>query len=192
MQGNSRIFALFVAGESALGILAVLLSWWAEIPLRTQLRWEAAGAYRGLAACAAMVVAFLISRHIPWKPLAELGRQMDGLIREIFRTSSWPELAIISAAAGIGEELLFRGVLQPWIGMYSSPLVGLAIASLLFGAVHAMSTTYFIAATLLGVFLGWMTMTYDDLIGPIVAHALYDFVAIMLIRSSLDSPTTQN
>ncbi len=187
MPGNPRIFALFVAGESALGILAVLLSWGAEIPIRSQLRIEGASFARGLAACSLMIVVYLISRRISWKPVADLGRQMDRLIQEIFATSSWPELAVISAAAGIGEELLFRGVLQPWIAMYSWPLVGIVIASVLFGAVHALSTTYFVAATLLGLFLGWMTEAYDDLVGPIVAHAVYDFVVILLIRRNVEA-----
>ena len=94
-------------------------------------------------------------------------------------------LALLSSA---GEELLFRGVLQTLIGRWTTPIVGLVVASFLFGLAHALSKVYFLLATVIGFFLGWMAWYYHDLAAPIVAHAMYDFVALMyLSRSRLSS-----
>jgi membrane protease YdiL (CAAX protease family) len=63
--------------------------------------------------------------------------------------------------------------------------VGLVIASLLFGAMHAVSRVYFILATVIGFCFGWMTWYYHDLVGPMVAHGVYDFVALLYLTRSL-------
>ena len=62
------------------------------------------------------------------------------------------------------------------------------LVSLLFGLAHAMTTSYFVIASLVGAYLGWLAMTYADLIAPIIAHALYDFVAILYFRYRIDCP----
>ena len=182
MQGNPRNFALFVTMESALGFLAVLIAWWTGISLTDRLDVSGANLARGLVACLPMLAAFWVASFSQWRPLVELRLQVERLVKEIFGQNSWPELAVISLTAGLGEELLFRGALQGWISSYTGATVSVAIVSLLFGVAHAMSVTYFVAATAIGLFLGWLTEAYDDLVAPIVAHAVYDFVAILVIR----------
>jgi membrane protease YdiL (CAAX protease family) len=102
--------------------------------------------------------------------------------------SLW-ELALISLAAGVGEELLFRGVMQTALARWSgSTAVGVGLASLAFGAVHAVSLTYLVLAGLIGVYLGWLFLATDNLAPPILAHAIYDFAALVyLLRSDTGS-----
>ena len=57
-------------------------------------------------------------------------------------------------------------------------LVGVAI---LFGLLHAVNVAYAVLAALMGLYLGWLWMATGNLAVPIVAHAVYDFLALVYI-----------
>ena len=38
---------------------------------------------------------------------------------------------------------------------------------------------------LIGFYLGLLAMEYEDLVAPIVAHALYDFLALLYMRKKI-------
>ena len=84
------------------------------------------------------------------------------------------EIMILAAAAGIGEEVLFRGVLQPSMGFWAT--------SLAFGLLHALTPAYFVLAALMGAYLGWLQMETGNLLVPIIVHWLYDALAFWLLR----------
>ena len=44
-----------------------------------------------------------------------------------------------------------------------------------------MTRPYAVVAGLVGVYLGWLQMVSGHLLAPIVAHATYDFVALMYL-----------
>jgi len=182
MDRNARTFALAILFEAGLGFAGVALAEWAGLSLQSRLEVTPAAVARGLLASLPMLAGLVVLTHCPWSPIARLQRQVEGIVREVFAESRWFELALICLAAGLGEELLFRGALQPWVGKWTPPAVALATVSLLFGAAHAMSAAYFVAATLIGLYFGWLTMAFNDLVAPIVAHALYDFVAILYLQ----------
>ena len=52
--------------------------------------------------------------------------------------------------AGIGEELLFRGVVQALLERWLGPWIALGVASILFGLVHALTPTYALLAAFAG------------------------------------------
>jgi membrane protease YdiL (CAAX protease family) len=110
------------------------------------------------------------------------------------------QLAIVSLAAGLGEELLFRGLVQAGlsnlIGGEYGPWIALAIAAALFGVCHWLNTTYAILATVAGLYFGLLLLWTGSLWTPIVAHAAYDFVALIylvrprhLVRSGIERPS---
>jgi membrane protease YdiL (CAAX protease family) len=88
---------------------------------------------------------------------------------------------LISLAAGVGEELLFRGLLQAAIADWLHPWAGLGIASLVFGLAHSITRTYAVLATLLGAYLGGLWLACDNLLAPMITHALYDFLALLYL-----------
>ena len=68
----------------------------------------------------------------------------------------------------------------------------LAIASVLFGVCHWLNTTYAILAMLAGLYFGLLLVLTGNLWTPIMAHAAYDFIALLylvrpnhLVRSSI-------
>ncbi len=182
MQPKARTFALAVLLETGLGFVGVLIAWVAEISLRSRMQITEPAVTRGLIASLPMLVMLAVMTWSRWGPLVELRTQVEGLVRELFVESSWIELAMICFAAGLGEELLFRGALQPWVARWTNPTTAIVVVGVLFGLAHSLSTTYFVCAALVGCYFGWLAETYHDLVAPIVAHAGYDFVALMVVR----------
>jgi membrane protease YdiL (CAAX protease family) len=175
-------FAMAVVVEGGLTLIGLLLAGLFGVSLRElvpeagePLAWALA---RGVAVTVPMVAVFFLLVHLPWRSLRQLRHQVESLIDEMFPTASIPQLALVAVLAGIGEELLFRGVLQTLLVNWTTPAMGLVVAGLLFGLAHALSKLYFVLATLIGVSFGWMVLHYHDLVAPMVAHSLYDFVAL--------------
>jgi uncharacterized protein len=176
-------FPMAVVVEGAIALVAVALAWLFGVPLRDQMPETGAkfavAAARGLAATVPMLVVFWWLVHSDRATLRELRHQVDRLIGEMFPAASVGQLALVATLAGVGEELLFRGVLQTVLGWWATPIVGLVIASLLFGLAHALSRVYFLLAAVIGLYLGAFTWYFNDLVAPIVAHGVYDFVALV-------------
>ncbi len=66
-----------------------------------------------------------VSQRIPW---ASPDGPMGDAFREMVGPLSFPAVFALAVFSAVGEELFFRGILQPWLG--------LPITALLFGAVH--------------------------------------------------------
>ncbi len=176
-------FPMAVIVEGGIALVAVLLTWLFGVPLRELLP-TSSNAFlhavaRGLLATLPMLAIFFWLVRSRWKPFAELRTQVEQILAGMFPNATIGQLALVAALAGVGEELLFRGVVQTIFGWWTSPLLGLALASLLFGVMHALSKTYFVLATTIGLGLGWLTWHYHDLVAPIVAHSTYDFIALL-------------
>lgn len=181
-------FGIAVAVEGGIAILAVLLAWLFSVPLREQFAtWgvplaQAAG--RGIVATLPMLLVFGVLVQSRQPALRQLREHVEGLVREMFPRKSAVEFAMVALLAGVGEELLFRGVLQTKLIVWTTPVIGLVLTSVLFGLAHALSRTYFAFAVAVGAYLGWLTLRYDDLAAPMVAHGLYDFVALVWLARS--------
>jgi membrane protease YdiL (CAAX protease family) len=181
-------FPMAVIVEGAIALAAVILAWLFGVPLREMIPEHGmalvAAIARGLMATVPMLVAFWWLVHSDRPALRELREQVDRLIGEMFPAAGVGQLAFVAVLAGVGEELLFRGVLQTIFGWWTTPTVGLVLASLLFGLAHALSKVYFLLAAVIGFYLGGLMWYFDDLIAPIVAHGVYDFVALTYLSRS--------
>ena len=101
-------------------------------------------------------------------------------------TSSWERTPVIAVGTffgilwvvALGEEFLFRGLVQQWLGDWlKSPWAGLVIASLLFGGVHLWyqafpNWRFAVLAALAGVFYGMAFRKAKSIRSSMVAHAL--------------------
>jgi len=85
----------------------------------------------------------------------------------------YPHAVLFGLLAGIPEEILFRGALQP--------AVGVLIASLVFGALHALNPAYFVYAAGAGLLLGDLEIWRGGLWTPIAAHAVIDAIMFALL-----------
>jgi len=139
----------------------------------------------GLLAAVPMVAGLFAMDWIPLGALVRLKRLVQKLVMPLFRDATTAELALVAVLAGIGEELLFRGLLQDAlavsIGGTAGMWIGLSVAAAVFGLAHAVTRTYAVLATAVGVYLGWLFLATGNLIAPMVAHAVYDFVALVYL-----------
>lgn len=97
-------------------------------------------------------------------------------------------LFLMAAGAGVGEEALFRGVLQNWaIEQVAdtqfadlSVVSGVFVSSFAFGLAHAITASYFIFAFAAGVVF---SIEYLNCGLPAAAftHGLYDFIAFIVV-----------
>lgn len=141
-----------VAGELGLGALAGIASWVVAI---------------GAALCVAMIVTAAGGEElIPKKPPAAIG-WIAGL----------PLLVRIAVAvsAGVFEELFFRGLLQPRIGIVAS--------TVLFAVAHASYGQPFllVGITVLSVVYGLLVRWRQSVWAAVAAHALFDLVQLLVI-----------
>lgn len=163
-----------VVVESAFVLVSVVAAWMLGVD-----PWHGAGFdFRSLlssiAATLPMVAGLLVMIHWRVRPFVELNQLLEETIGPSIRACQWYDFVVMSILAGLGEELLFRGVLQP--------LLGIVIASFLFGSLHWLNWAYAAIATIYGFYFGWLSATTDNLIVPIAVHAAYDLVAFAMLQ----------
>ena len=99
-------------------------------------------------------------------------------IRHFFAQSRVTDLIFISLMAGIGEEALFRGVIQQQFGIVA--------ASIVFGLAHCISPAYVIVTVLMGLYIGFIYQATQSLLVPVQLHFVYDLAALLYLRYAID------
>ena len=167
--------------EGGVAALAAVLSWVFGLPLGENLKLSPIAVGQGIAACAPLAALMLVVAYVPLEPFQRFNQLVETSVTPLFRDCNWRQLALISALAGFGEEWFFRGVLQRGLIPYLGPLAACFTAACLFGLAHAVSTLYGLLATLIGLYLGWLWQATDNLLPPMLAHGLYDFIALIFL-----------
>lgn len=80
-------------------------------------------------------------------------------------------LLVIAVIPAIGEELLFRGVLQKLFQAWSGKHAGIVITAILFSAIH-LEFSGLLPRIFLGLFLGYLFYWTNNLWFPIIVHFL--------------------
>ena len=174
---------LAIAGESFLVLLAVGWTRYRGLPLDAGSGPWVRNAVAGLVAAAAFAVVnhWLLCHAPAVRAVRAVRRVYRDILKPVFSGIGVREVVVIALAAGIGEELLFRGALQPEIGLLP--------ASLVFGALHMGgrgTLTFGCWVALMGAALGWLAAATGGLLAPVVAHAVYDAAALVHIRWGRD------
>jgi hypothetical protein len=188
-------FGMAVAVEGGIAAVAMVAAWVFHVSLRDQFPARgaplAAAVGRGVLATLPMLAAFWVLVNSDWPVVRSLREQVEWLVREMFPTGNILQFAMVATLAGVGEELLFRGVIQTKLGEWTTPTFGLVTTSFLFGLAHALSALYFAFAVAVGAFLGWLALQYDDLLAPMLAHGLYDFLALTYLSRNVAGLTNK-
>jgi membrane protease YdiL (CAAX protease family) len=174
-----NLAALF---EGALAGLAFAIGWSVGIsPLaHLSFTWSAAG--WGLAGALPMIALFLLGHYYPVGPFKGVKRFLVDMLGPLLDCCRWHELLLLSVIVGLCEEILFRGVLQPWLERWGDPF-GLIASNVLFGLAHFVSPLYALLTGLAGLYLGVLFDATGErnLLIPILTHAAYDFVAFLIV-----------
>lgn len=174
MKTPLRFLAL---GELSLAVIGLV---WAElrsvtIPYRIDARAVGQAILLALVFSVVNISLYHIGRR--FRRPAAVYTFMENELFPLFRRIKTGDLLVLLVLVGLGEELLFRGVLQQEIGLLG--------ASVLFGVLHGPSRALWplaVWATAMGVCLGFVYETSGNLVVPALAHALYDGAAIAYAR----------
>jgi len=85
--------------------------------------------------------------------------------------------------APVGEELLFRGLLYPWIKQAGFPRMALWGTAILFAAIH-INLVLFVPLLVLALALTALYEWSDNLLAPIVAHSVFNALNLALLHFS--------
>jgi membrane protease YdiL (CAAX protease family) len=171
--------------EGSLALVALAVGWFLPAPPWRQIHWTWPAAVEGAAAAVPLLAAMLALRSVQVGPFGRLNRLVDEFVVPLFAGCGIADFALIAVVAGFGEELLFRGVIQAALATWLNITAGLVTASLLFGVAHIITPTYAILAALIGAYLGWLAIYSEDLLAPIVTHAIYDFAALVYLTGGV-------
>jgi len=90
-------------------------------------------------------------------------------------------LVIIAILPGIGEELIFRGVLQKQLGfLFNNKVIAIWVAAFIFSAIH-LQFEGFLPRFVLGLVLGYLYYWTGNLWITMIAHAFNNGIQIILI-----------
>lgn len=97
----------------------------------------------------------------------------------------WREAALLAFLSGVGEELFFRGAMQPTVGLW--------ISSTVFALVHLPPRRALLSWTalawLLGLTFGWAFEATGNLAAPITAHFVINLFNLRHVSSFAPPPS---
>jgi uncharacterized protein len=173
------------AFEGGLAVVAVALGWLLGHRPTATFHPIMRDAALGIAATLPPLGLFWLCLKCPLRPFRTIAQILDETLVPLFQDCPMMQLAIIAALAGVGEEMLFRGVIQAGvtaeIGGTQGVWLGLLVAAALFGLLHPVTPTYALLAAIIGLYLGWLWLACGNLLVPIVAHGVYDFLALICL-----------
>lgn len=116
----------------------------------------------------------LATKHFEW------ARELNASFRDLLGPLTGREILILALASSIGEELLFRGALLPWLGVW--------VQAALFAALHVGPKKRFLpwtaSAFVLGAAFGELAVRTGNLGGAIAAHFMINFLNLRYIVGS--------
>jgi membrane protease YdiL (CAAX protease family) len=127
----------------------------------------------GLALAAIAIAATrVVTVRFPW------GRQLHRDLRPMACDLSLGHILLLAGFSSLGEELLFRGLL--------TPVIGVCTGAMLFGLAHQIagpSRWVWVGwASVVGVGLGAVFAATGSLVGPLLAHAVMNAVNLAYLR----------
>jgi len=178
-------FRMAVWVEGGLAVIALIVGFlfglylWEHIWCNWETLWQIAW---GLAP---LIAGYFVLLALPLSGVQRVGNIVRELFRQYMATLKLWQLAVIAALAGIGEELLFRGLIQLGLSHFMDVWLAILITSLLFGLAHAITFTYFLLTFIISLYFGWLFVHTGNLFVPIAIHALYDFFVFLYVRHTL-------
>jgi membrane protease YdiL (CAAX protease family) len=170
----TRIQILMAMGVTAVVLLLVSRIWLLFDPVAMlPLEWSAQAVLWGIGIGLGVTAASAVVYRL-WPAYR---KSADFYLELVIKPLALPDVIWLGLLPGLSEELLFRGVLLPAIGL---TWFGLVISSLCFGVMHfsgSQQWSYVIWATIIGLVLGVSALATGNLLIPIVAHITTNLIS---------------
>lgn len=117
--------------------------------------------------------------------MKEMERQLMEMTKYLTDFQTIPELLmgilVIGVLAGIGEEMFFRGVVQPKMHLYTGSVHwGIWITAIIFSAIH-IQFYGFLPRVFLGAVFGYLYVYSGSLVYPILAHIFNNTFTVIMV-----------
>lgn len=186
MPTKTRFLTLATWFEGGLILLAYALGWLLSVDPLAAWSFDPAALGLGLAGTLPLCLVFAATYRFPFAGMRDIKNFLvDKLGPLLGGCGAW-ELLYLGLLAGVSEEILFRGFLQPWLERDWGWLGGLVFSNMIFALVHWVTPLYALLAGLTGAYLGW-AMDFGgerNLLIPTTIHALYDFLAFLAVAAT--------
>lgn len=173
MTEGPSLARLSLVFYGAVGLGALAISWWRTGDPCALVRLPASPWPLAAGAAAGVVVAFASRATVSWGPMRDLVDELAPVLQGLRPLDA----LVLALSSGLAEEALFRGALQPWLGLVP--------ASLLFGLVHVPVTrrlrVWPLFAFVVGLGLGWLALVGGTWLGAGVAHAMVNYLNVRWI-----------
>ena len=179
MTPSDRLTVVALATQGGLGLTALVAARTSGVAVRWGIDRPVVGVLAGLAVAVLLAAANYRWLHAPTGVFTRVRRAVDDVLVPTFAILTPPQIVGVSLAAGVGEELFFRGWLQA--------VVGWLPASLAFGLAHVAGARMFAFgawATGMGAVLGGLAIGTGGLLAPMTAHACYDMLAFQYLGAA--------
>jgi uncharacterized protein len=178
----TRTQLLIAMGVTAVVLLVVAKLWQhfgaiALLPVKWKSEAIALGIGIGLGISAASALVYRL-----WPTYRQ---SADMYLELVLKPLLLPDIIWLGLLPGLSEELLFRGVMLPAMGLDMS---GLIVTSLCFGILHLSGIQqwpYAVWASAVGFILGYSALETGNLLVPITAHVITNLISSYLWK--LDS-----
>ena len=128
----------------------------------------------------ALAVGITIASGIIYRLWPAYRCSADTYLELVIKPLVWTDLIWLGLLPGLSEELLFRGVMLPALGLN---LAAVVFSSILFGVLHlsgAGQWPYVVWATIVGFALGYCALITGNLLVPVLAHVATNLVSGLL------------
>lgn len=169
--------------EASLIIVATVVGWMTGVDPFAKLIFSEAALMYGIIGTLPMVLFLYWVERQQDESFQKIRRLLLETLGPSLHRRHWADLLVLATIAGLSEEILFRGVLQPWLETAWGVKAGLIACNIVFGFAHAVTPLYAVLAFMIGVYLS-MSMDFGgerNLLTPVVIHALYDFWAFWVL-----------
>ncbi|GCL35867.1 abortive infection protein [Sphaerospermopsis reniformis] len=166
----------------AMGATAIILWIAAKLWLRFgnvalfKLYWEPQDLFLGLG----LGLVITVFSGLAYRFSPPYRKSADYYLEMVIKPLALPDLLWLGLLPGLSEELLFRGVMLPALG---ADHVAVMVSSLCFGVLHlsgAEQWPYVIWATIIGIILAYSALLSSNLLVPIMAHILTNWLSSYL------------
>lgn len=178
-----EFFKLAIWFEGGLAIVALVLAWLVSVDLAGVLKIEFSTLVWAVAGTFPLFLLLLLFDRYPLGSLYPIKRVLIDVLGPCLSLWSPRKLLLLALTAGVSEELLFRGVLQPWFENLWGSAAALILSNVLFGLAHAVTLTYAVLAGLIGIYLAIFLDIGEqrNLLIPMLIHGIYDFLAFLVV-----------
>lgn len=181
---RERRTLLVMSGWVTAGTIALTWGgcWLGEVSLWDRLAVNGFVVAVGVVLALPLLAVFFVLKSLPFEPLRRVFRIVHEYFGPAMARCGLAELAFIAIGAGVSEELMFRGLL-PAVLANRGTLIALIAPNVLFGLLHAATITYAVIASCIGLFFSLCLTMWPEtnLVTVMVAHAVYDFVAFVVV-----------